>query len=330
VVKTKTRRTWVRAWACSALLPLASWAQTVLDLATGYPATSFHVQNLNALADDLRQRTNGELQIKVHAGGSLLKATEIRKALSEGKVPLAEVFGPGLGGVDPVFALDALPFLATSYESAQRLWRQVRPLAEKRAALQGWTLLMSVPWPPQGLFAAREVRTVADFKGQAMRENSPSLKRVAEMLGATPVTVESADLPAALQAGKVKLVFTSAAQGVDTRIWETQSWFYQANAWLPRNLVLANTRALEALKPAQRAALLAAAAAAEERGWRLSRDNAEQSLAALRAAGMKVGQLDSSSRARMDRVGSALTADAMRTADPELLGVLSTYLAGSR
>ncbi len=321
-----------RAWAAAllALLPPLCAGQTVLNLASGYPASSFHVQNLMAFAEDVRQRTGGELQIKVHPGGSLVKAVEIRKAVTEGKVELGEVFGPSLGSVDAVFALDALPFLATSYDSALRLWRQARPLAEKRAEAQGWTLLMSVPWPPQGLFAAREMRSVGDFKGLAMRENSPPLKKLAETLGAAPVNVESADLVAALQKGSLKLVFTSAAQGVDTRIWESLPWFYQANAWLPRNLLLANKKVLDGLKPAQRTALLTAAGAAEERGWRLSRENAEQSLAALRTAGMKMGQLDSSSRARLDRAGGALTADALRKADPELVGVLSAYLSAAR
>jgi TRAP-type transport system periplasmic protein len=318
------------AAALLALLPPLCAGQTVLNLASGYPASSFHVQNLMAFAEDVRQRTGGELQIKVHPGGSLVKAVEIRKAVTEGKVELGEVFGPSLGSVDAVFALDALPFLATSYDSALRLWRQARPLAEKRAEAQGWTLLMSVPWPPQGLFAAREMRSVGDFKGLAMRENSPPLKKLAETLGAAPVNVESADLVAALQKGSLKLVFTSAAQGVDTRIWESLPWFYQANAWLPRNLLLANKKVLDGLKPAQRTALLTAAGAAEERGWRLSRENAEQSLAALRTAGMKMGQLDSSSRARLDRAGGALTADALRKADPELVGVLSAYLSAAR
>jgi len=233
---------WMQALATGllAVLPPLCAGQTVLNLASGYPPGSFHVQNLMAFADDVRQRTGGELQIKVHPGGSLFKAADIRKAVTEGRLDLGEVFGPSLGGVDPVFSLDALPFLATGYESALRLWRQVRPLAEKRATAQGWTLLMSVPWPPQGLFAAREVRTVSDFKGLAMRENSPPLKKLAEILGATPVNVESADLVSALQDGRVKLVFTSAAQGVDTHIWDNLSWFYQANAWLPRNLLLAN------------------------------------------------------------------------------------------
>lgn len=322
-----TRRAWAQGMAWAAVVPGAG-AQGVWDLATGYPASSFHVQNLLTFADDVRQRTNGQLQLRVRPGGELVKAPDIRAAVTAGRVAMGEVFGPSLGTLHPVFALDALPFLATQYDAARRLWNQARPLAEKRAMAAGFHLLMSVPWPPQGLFAAREVRSVADFKGLAMRENSPAVRRVAEVLGAVPVAVEAADLPAALQAGRVQLVFTSAAQGVDTRIWEHLPWFYQANAWLPRNLVLANAKLLDGLGPVLRDAVVRAAAAAEERGWLASRENATQSLAALRTAGMRIGTLDGGTRSRLDRAGGELTRELMKNADPELLKVLSGYLAG--
>lgn len=310
--------------------PWQARAQTVLDLATGYPASSFHVQNLQVLADDVRRRTGGQLEIKVHAGGSLIKAPDIRKAVAEGRVALGEVFGPSLASVSPVFAIDTLPFLATDHDAALRLWRLAKPLATQRAAEQGWTLLMSVPWPPQGLFSSREIRTIDDVRGLAMRENSPAVRRMAEKLGATPVTVEAADLAGALREGKLNLVFTSAAQGVDTRMWESLPWFYSVNAWLPRNALLGNPRVLQGLKPEHRKALQEAVAAAELNGWRLSRENAVQMVQQLRANGMKVSPLDGSVRSRMDRVGGEFVADAMRSADPAVLALLSDFLAQGR
>lgn len=313
-----------------ATVALGAKAQTVLDLATGYPATSFHVQNLQTLADDVRKRTQSQLDIRVHAGGSLIKAADIRKAVAEGKVALGEVFGPSLGSVHPVFAIDTLPFLATNHDAALRLWQLTEPLAEKRAAEQGWALLMSVPWPPLGLFSSRAIHTIDDIKGLAMRENSPAVRRMAKKLGATPVTVEAAELATALKDGKLNLVFTSAAQGVDTRMWESMPWFYTVNAWLPRNVLLANPRLLQQLRPDHRKALQDAVAAAETNGWRLSRDNAVQMVAQLRAAGMKVGPLDGSTRSRMDRVGGEFVAEAMRRADPELMGLMSAFLASDR
>lgn len=303
-------------------------AQAPWDLATGYPVTSFHVQNLESFAADVRQASGGLLNIRVHPAGSLVKAPDVRAAVISGQVALGEVFGPSLGALHPVFGLDAMPFLATSYEAALRLWTTARPLARRRAADNGLALLMSVPWPPQGLFSGHEIRTIDDFKGHGMRENSPAVKRMAEILGAVPTAVESADLVGALQARRLRLIFTSAAQGVDTRIWDHLPWFYQANAWLPRNLLLMNQKVLDGLSPPLRDLVLSAAAAAEERGWQMSRDNAAQSLAALRAAGMKIGLLDSSSRSRLDRSGGELTADLMKRADSELLGVLASYLSG--
>lgn len=309
-----------------ALLPALASAQTQWTLATGYPDSSFHVKNLRAFAADVAARTNGQVQITIHPAGSLVKAPEVYKAVMEGKVTAGEVFGPSLGRIHPVFTLDAIPFLSTNYAAARRLWNVSRPLAEKKTLEQGTVLLYSVPWPPQGLFSQKEIRSSADLRGLKMRENSPPMKRLAELLGAEPVSVETPDLVNAVAAGSVQVVFTSAAQGVDTRMWEKLPWFYALNAWLPRNVVTVNKKALDQLTPTQRDAVIRAAAAAEEKGWLLSEQNAEETLKTLREKGAKVGNIDGGTKAKLDRAGSDLGSDAMKRADPELLNVLSTYL----
>ncbi len=312
-------------WAAS----VGCTAQTRWDLATGYPETSFHVKNLREFASDVAARTNGQVVITVHPAGSKVKAPDIRKAVIDAGVAAGEVFGPSMGGVHPVFALDAIPFMSTTYASSRKLWNLSRQLAEKKANDLGITLLYSVPWPPQGLFSEKEIRSVADMKGVKLRENSPAVKRLAEILGAEPVNVETPDLVAAVQQGRIKAVFTSAAQGVDTRMWEQLGWFYPANAWLPRNAVIVNRKKLDELSPALRDAVIRAAAAAEERGWALSEREAGETLKVLRERGAKIGTLDGGMRARLDRAGAELGSDAMKRADAELLVVLSTYLGGA-
>lgn len=321
-------------WHCSAVAmsvlacaPTTAISQVTWSLATGYPDSSFHVKNLRDFAADVSARTNGQVQITVHSNGSLIKATEVRKAVADGGVAAGEVFGPSLGRIHPIFTLDAIPFLATNYSSARRLWNLARPLAEKKAAEQGVVLLYSVPWPPQGLFSPKEIRSSTEFKGLKMRENSPPMKRLAELLGSDPVSVETPDLAAAVTADKVNLVFTSAAQGVDTRMWEKLPWFYAINAWLPRNVVMVNKKALDQLTAGQRDAVIRAAAAAEEKGWMLSEQNAEDTLKALRDKGARVGAIDGSTKAKLDRAGSELGSDAMKRADPELLAILSAYFS---
>ncbi len=319
-------------WATSLLLAgvLASgntWAQVKWDLATGYPESSFHVKNLREFAKDVASRTSGKVNITVHPGGTLIKAPDVRQSVIDGKVAAGEVFGPSLSAIHPVFGLDAIPFLATTYPAARKLWNLARPLTEKKAAGQGFAMLYSVPWPPQGMFSSKEIRTVGDLQSMNMRENSPSVKKLAESLGATPVLVETPDLVSAVQSEKVSLVFTSAAQGVDTKMWEKLPWFYQTNAWLPRNAVIINKKALDALPPEQRDAVIRAAGAAEERGWSMSEQNAKDTLKALKDNGAKIGVIDGSVRSRLDKTGTTLSGEALKRADAELLQVLSSYIS---
>lgn len=316
-------------WSLLALCAGNAWAEVKWDLVTGYPESSFHVKNLREFAKDVGSRTNGQVLITVHSGGTLIKAPEVRQAVAEGRVAAGEVFGPSLGGIHSVFALDAIPFLATSYPAARRLWNLARPLAEKKAAAEGFAMLYSVPWPPQGMFSSKEIRSIGDIQGLNMRENSPSVKKLADTLGAKPVLVETPDLVNAIQSDKVHLVFTSAAQGVDTKMWGKLPWFYQANAWLPRNAVIVNKKALDALTTDQRDAVIRAAGGAEERGWQLSEQNAAETVKALKDNGAKVGALDGSVRARMDRAGTVLSSEAFKRADTDLIKVLSSYMANN-
>ena len=325
--RSRSRRVAICVWLGCVLASGSTWAQVKWDLATGYPESSFHVKNLREFAKDVLARTNGQVSITIHPGGTLVKAPDVRQSVVDGKIAVGEVFGPSLSGIHPVFGLDAIPFLATTYPAARKLWNLARPLTEKKAAGHGFAMLYSVPWPPQGMFSSKEIRTISDLQSMNMRENSPSVKKLAESLGANPVLVETPDLVSAVQSEKISLVFTSAAQGVDTKIWEKLPWFYQTNAWLPRNAVIINKKALDALVPEQRDAVIRAAGAAEERGWQMSEQNAKDTFKALKDNGAKIGLMDGSVRSRLDKTGTALSGDALKRADPELLQVLSSYIS---
>jgi TRAP-type C4-dicarboxylate transport system substrate-binding protein len=301
-------------------------AQTKWDAVTGYPESSFHVKNLRQLSQELSEATGGQLQLTVHPGGSLVKAPEIRKAVSEGKAAMGEVFGPSMSSVHGVFGLDAIPFLATDYKSARALWKQVEPLAARKLNDQGYTLLMSVPWPPQGVFSNREIKSMRDIEGLRMRENSPPVKRLAELANAKPVRVETPDLANSVKDGNVDLVFTSAAQGLDTKLTEKLPYFYQANAWLPRNIVFVSTAAYSKLTPQQQAAVQRAAGRAEERGWQLSEQSVKQNMADLAKAGAKIAPLPDVVKSRLDRFGTQIARETLQQADPELMSLVFAYM----
>jgi TRAP-type transport system periplasmic protein len=319
-------KSWVSAAALAIFSVGVAYAETKWDVVTGYPETSFHVKNLRQFAQELSEATGGQLQLTVHPGGSLVKAPDIRKAVSDGKAAVGEVFGPSMSAVHGVFGLDAIPFLATDYKSARSLWKQVEPLAARKLNDQGYTLLMSVPWPPQGIFASRELKSVRDLEGLRMRENSPPVKRLAELAGAKPVRVETPDLATSAKAGNLDLVFTSAAQGLDTKLTESMPYFYQANAWLPRNFVFVSTAAYSKLTPQQQAAVQRTAGRAEERGWQLSEQSVKTNMADLAKAGAKIAPLPEAVKTKLDRLGTQIARETLQQADPELMGLVFAYM----
>ena len=92
----------------------------------------------------------------------------------------------------PIYALDGVPFLATGYGDARKLYDASKPAMDKLLAAQGMKLLFSVPWPPQGIYVNKEIGSVADMRGIKWRAYSPATGKIAELIGAQPVTIQAA------------------------------------------------------------------------------------------------------------------------------------------
>ena len=140
-------------------------AQTKWNLPAAYPADNPHTVNLQAFAKDVNDLTGGKLQVAVHAGASLFKAPEIKRAVMTGQAQMGEVLISVHENEDPLFGIDVIPFLATSYPQAYKLWLASKPAIEKKLAAQGLMLLFAVPWGPQGIYAKKDLNAVEDMKG---------------------------------------------------------------------------------------------------------------------------------------------------------------------
>ena len=154
---------------------------------------------------------------------------------------------------DPIFGIDVVPFLATSYDEARKLWEASKPLVERKLAEQGLMPLFAVPWPPQGIFASKEINEIADLKGLSWRVYNASTQRIAQIVGAYPITIQAAVLRQALAAGMIGTLMTPPATGYDVKVWDRMSYFYDTQAWLPKNVTLVNRVAFDQLdKPTSR------------------------------------------------------------------------------
>jgi TRAP-type C4-dicarboxylate transport system substrate-binding protein len=300
-------------------------AQVKWDLPSGYGVNTFPVQNLQQFAEGVEKATGGKLKIAVHANASLFKANEIKRAVQSTQVPAGEFILSGAANEAPVFGVDSIPFLATSYAEAKRLDEASRPLLVKTLAAQGIKLLYTVPWPPQSLYSAKPVSTLKDLNRTKMRAYNPATSYIATAVGAQPVTIQLAELPAALATGGVDNFLTSSASGVDSKLYESIKYFYGVAAWLPRNAVVVNQKAFEALDKATQDAVLQQAAASEQRGWKLSEQKNEEYIKELAARGMTVDVSAEGLKKELKVIGDRMTADWIKLAGADGQAVIDAY-----
>ncbi|MFT3957158.1 MAG: TRAP transporter substrate-binding protein [Piscinibacter sp.] len=302
-----TRRS-LNAAALTVLAALAptAFAQTKWDLPSAYPPANFHTENLNQFAADVDKATGGKLKITVHSNASLFKAPEIKRAVQGGQAQAGEILLVNYQNEWPIFGADGLPFLADSYDEAAKLYKAQRPLLDKKLGEQGLMLLYSVAWPPQGIFAKKQINSAADLKGIKWRAYSPSTARIAELVGAQPVTIQQAELSQAMATGVIESYMSSGSTGYDTKTYEHLKFYMDTQAWLPKNAVIVNKAAFDALDKPTQAALLKAGADAEARGWSTSKAKNLEYQDLLKKNGMAIVVPTAQLKTDMKKVGDTM------------------------
>ena len=320
-----------KGFTAAALLAASSWlavsaqAQTKWDLPAAYPANNFHSENLIEFANDVDKATGGKLKITVHANASLFKANEIKRAVQGGQAQIGEVLLVNFENENPMYGADGIPFLATSYAESKKLAVAQKPFLDKLLAAQGMMLLFSVPWPPQGVYVNKEIGSVAEMRGLKWRAYSPATAKIAELIGAQPVTIQAAELSQALATGVVNSYMSSGSTGYDSKTYESIKYWYDTQAWLPKNGILVNKKAFDALDPATQAALTKAAAAAETRGWKLSQEKNEWYAKALTEKGMKIMKPSPKLMGDLKQVGQIMLSDWQKKAGADGAAMIAAF-----
>ena len=304
-------------------------AQVTWKLATGYRAESFHTQNIQSFAAEVAKTTDGALKIDVHPGNSLVALNDVRQAVQDGRVDAGETIMTSMVKDLSLAGADSVPFVVGSYADARRLWALQRPAMERLLAQRGLKLLYSVPWPPQGLYSKRPIADAKDFRGSNMRTYNDTTVRIAQFLGATPVNVAMVDVGKALADGRVDSMITSAVTGVENRVWDHVRYYYEINAWYPKNIVMVNQKRFDALSKEAKAALMRAAESAELRGWNASERAAQESVETLRRNGVKIGATPPGLEREIQRIGERFSSEWVKAVGADALEVFIPYFMAS-
>ncbi len=309
----------------TALSALPAAAQTKWDLPSAYPANNFHTENLQQFANDVEKGSGGKLRIQLHPNASLFKAPEIKRAVQGNQAQAGEILLVNYENEDPLYGLDGIPFLATSYADSFKLYKASKKALGDKLGKQGMMLLYTVPWPPQGIYTKRTLASVADMKGLKWRAYSPATAKIAELVGAQPMTVQAAEVSQALATGVIDSYMSSGATGYDSKTYEHIKNWYDTQAWLPKNAIIVNRKAFDSLDKATQAAVLKAAADAETRGWKLSQEKNAWYVDQLKAKGMNIVAPSDQLTADLRKVGNFMLAEWQRKSGDEGKKVIDAY-----
>ncbi len=315
------------ALAAALLLPPVAEAQTRWTMATPYPETNYHTQAIRGLITEVEAASRGTLGITLHNNGSLLPMAQIKRGVQTGQAQMGEILLGAYGNEDPLFEMDFIPFLADTWEKMDRFNQVTIPALEARFARQGLTLLYVASWPSQAFYSKTELRTVEDLRGARFRSQSPIIARMAELLSATPITVQAADVPQAFATGITNAMITSAQTGVDSAAWDYCRYVYEVGFTLTRNAVFVNTRAFQALTPEMQQAFRTAAVSAAARAKAGAQESETVMMNRLRSQGMNVAPAPAALLTGLRRIGDMQREEWAQKAGPDGRALLDRYLA---
>ena len=279
------------------------------DMALAYAATNFHSEAAAAFAAEVTEKSGGKLEIVTHPGGSLFGGAEIYGAVRRGLAPIGERLISALGNEDPLYEADSIPFLATGFDGARKLYDVTKPALMAKLDQSGLVFLYACPWPPQGFYSIGAVEKMDDLKGLKFRAYNATTSKIAELLGMSPTKIEAAELSQAFATGLAQSMISSGSTGYDRKLWEHVKYFYDVEAWLPKNMVFVNADAWGGLDADTQKIVRDAAASAEAACWAKSEELAGWYLEQFKEQGMTVGTLNADMAAAFKSAGDQLKAE---------------------
>jgi TRAP-type C4-dicarboxylate transport system substrate-binding protein len=101
---------------------------------------------------------------------------------------------------------------------------------------------------------------------------------------------------------------------VDSQAWDFSKYYYDVQAFIPKNVTMVNARAFERLPPAAQKAVLEAAGRAEKRGWDMARNQTSDLTQTLAKNGMVVGPTPPAIEAELAKIGAVMADDWLKRA----------------
>jgi TRAP-type C4-dicarboxylate transport system substrate-binding protein len=299
-------------------------ANVQMNLNAKYGSTNFHTVGVQKFADLVKDYTKGSVDITVHAGSSLVKGNPL-KAVKDGTVAMTDMFIPFTSGGGKVFGVSALPFIATSYEDAYRLYQDSKPAYEDTAKKWNQKLLYSVTWPASGFYSNKKMESIEDFKGAKTRTYDKNSADFVNDAGGNAVALPWGEVYSALRTGMVDSVITSSSSGKDGKFWEVLSNYTKINYAYPLQAVTINLDYWNSLDKTQQEAMLKAAFEIEKAQWEAVKLEDKDALEMMEKNGMKITEASDDLKKQLDVIANKMLEDYLADADAQTKEIFKKY-----
>lgn len=264
-------------------------AQTRWTMATEYPATAIAGEGMSTFARLVEEKSRGQLTIQTSFNAELkIKSAEMLAAVQKGTVTAGDAFSGQLGSIQPIFGLSSLPFIATSFDDAQKLATLARPAYLKVFTKHGQRLLYTVPWPPSGIWSKEPVQTLEQVRALVIRTYDPTSTRVMTESGAKALELSFSDATPKLKDGSLNGVLSSGDGGAGRQLWQFLPRFTEINYAIPLSFATVNDAAYAALSDEARRAVDAAATETEAHVWNIIRSRLQENYQRMTTNGVTI------------------------------------------
>jgi TRAP-type transport system periplasmic protein len=226
-------------------------------------ATQPSVAAVIRFIDEVKAKTNGDLAVNLHLGGSLpIKADGITAAVGDNVIQFGD---DGFAtGTIPITGMLRLPMLLQSYGDLAKAMEIIRPNLEAAYAKRGIVMLGQYTYPFQVIWGKKKITSLADIKGLKLRVTSVEQGEFIRRFGGIPLTMGSPDVAAALDRGVVEGALTASSGG--GLVWhDLLKYRYGFPTSYVNSTFVVNKEAFDALPPATQK--IVREAGAEQCAW---------------------------------------------------------------
>lgn len=257
--------------------------------------------SVQLLSTEVASASSGRFELKPETGAD---QDRIDTGLDDGAISAAAQPLEFLARKHVLIGMDQVPFLATSFGDARKLWQVLLPQVERRLSERGLVLLYAVPGPPVALLSQRPITRVEDVRGARLVMDAARASDFVRLTGAK--AAKRGARSAVMKSGVADLAFVSASEAVADKAWTYGRYFISAAAWFPKQLVVVRRDALTSLDRSLRDALLSAADRARDAAWASAEQETRARTQNLRDRGVKVRTPDVGLVVKLEDLGREL------------------------